>query len=248
MRRLLRAAWKFFPFKGPAKQLYRSPVAPVHWRHAGRICRILLFRYGHLRTVARNESVDAEGRPIPWYTYPALEFIRQLDFSRCSVFEYGSGNSTRFWSAIAARVISVEHEREWFDRMRAIVPANCELLFEDDPDRYVSRARTIGEKFDVVIIDGQSRLRCAAAAVDTLREGGVIILDNADWFPETAAALRAHNLIEVDMSGFGPINDYTSTTSFFFDRRFALPPKAHRQPQPGIGSVPKSFDEGWWKP
>lgn len=92
------------------------------------------------------------------------------------------------------------------------------------------------------------RLRCAPAAVDSLREGGVIILDNSDWFPRTSEALRARNLIEVDMSGFGPINDYTSTTSFYFDRRFAIGPKSDRQPVPGMGSLPNSFDEAWWKP
>jgi len=60
--------------------------------------------------------------------------------------------------------------------------------------------------------------------------------------------LRQSNLIEVDMAGFGPINDYTSTTSFYFHRQFAAPPRADRQPVPGIGSRPNSFDEAWWSP
>ena len=79
MKRLVRAAWSVFPFKPAAKRFLRSPAAPVHWLPEARAARILAFRYGHLRTIARNECVDAEGRPIPWYTYPALEFIRQLD-------------------------------------------------------------------------------------------------------------------------------------------------------------------------
>jgi hypothetical protein len=248
MKSVLRAAWKMFPFKPAAKRFYRSAAAPVHWRHAARACGILLLRYGYLRTVARNECLDAEGRPIPWYTYPALEFIRQLDFRERTVFEYGSGNSTLFWSAIAKQVVSVEHELEWFTRMRTLAPPNCRMVFEDTADRYVDAIRSAGTRFDVVVVDGQSRLRCAEAAADCLADGGLIILDNSDWFPRTSAALRARNLIEVDMAGFGPINDYTSTTSFYFDRRFAIGPKADRQPVPGVGSVPNSFDEAWWKP
>ena len=248
MSTLVRAAWKVFPFKAAAKRLHRSPAAPVHWPHAARVCRILTQRYGYLRTVARNECIDASGRPIPWYTYPASEFIGQLDFRDRSVFEYGSGNSTLFWSGIARRVVSVEHERHWFERMRTIAPANCEMRFADDADGYVDAIKRTGETFDVIIIDGQSRLRCAPVAADALREGGLIILDNSDWFPRTSAALRARDLIEVDMSGFGPINDYTSTTSFYFDRRCAFGPRSDRQPQPGIGSIPKDFDEAWWKP
>jgi hypothetical protein len=248
MNGVVRAAWKMFPFKAAAKRLYRSPLAPVHWPRAVRVCHILTVRYGYLRTVARNDCTDADGQPIPWYTYPALEFLRQLDFRERSVFEYGSGNSTLFWSRIAGRVVSVEHEREWFERMHAIAPANCEMLFEDDAERYVNTIGAKGGPFDVIVIDGQSRLRCALTAVASLREGGLIILDNSDWFPQTSAALRASNLIEVDMSGFGPINDYTSTTSLYFDRRYAIAPRSDRQPIPAVGSVPNSFDEAWWKP
>src|SRR5688572_10403591 len=59
---------------------------------------------------SRATSSGCSGQPIPWYTYPAIEFIRQLDFSQSTVFEYGSGNSTMFWAASAARVISVEED------------------------------------------------------------------------------------------------------------------------------------------
>ncbi len=247
MKRVLRAAWSVFPFKATAKRLHRSRASPVHWAHAARLCRILTMEYGYLKTVARNESVDADGHPIPWYTYPAVEYLRQLDFRDRTVFEYGAGNSTLFWSAIAKRVVSVEHEREWFERMRAVVPANCQMLFAGNADDYINAVRRT-DGFDVIIIDGQSRLACASAAVEALRPGGLIILDNADWFPRTSALLRARNLIEVDMAGFGPINDYTSTTSFYFHRQFAVAPRGDRQPVRGIGSQANSFDEAWWNP
>jgi hypothetical protein len=248
MKAISRTAWKMFPFKAAAKRLHRSRAVPIHWPRAARVCQILTHRYGYLTTVARNECVDAEGRPIPWYTYPALEFLRQLDFRDRTVFEYGSGNSTLFWSSIARHVTSVEHDRQWFERMRAIAPLNCDMLFEDNADGYVNAIRSRGSRFDVIVIDGQTRLRCAQVAVDSLQEGGLIILDNSDWFPKTSAVLRARDLIVVDLSGFGPINDYTSTTSLYFDRRFAVGPKSDRQPMPGIGSRPNSFDEAWWSP
>ena len=121
------------------------------------------------------------GIPSLGDTYPALEYIRQLDFRHRAVFEYGSGNSTLFWSAIAGRVVSVEHDREWFERMRSIVPANCQMLFSSDADGYVNAVRQTGP-FDVIIIDGQSRLRCAPVALEALRPGGLIILDNLTGF------------------------------------------------------------------
>jgi hypothetical protein len=247
MKPVIRAAWKAFPFKATARRLRRNPSAPLHWPHVARVCQILARDYGYLKSVARNECVDADGHPIPWYTYPAVEYLRQLDFRDRSVFEYGSGNSTLFWSGIAQRVVSVEHEREWFERMRAVAPANCQMMFANDADGYVGAiCRT--SPHDVIIVDGQTRLRCASAAVEHLRPGGVIILDNSDWFPRTSEVLRAQNLIEVDMAGFGPINDYTSTTSFYFHRQFAAAPRGDRQPVTSVGGRPNSFDEAWWSP
>jgi hypothetical protein len=131
--------------------------------------------------------------------------------------------------------------------MRAALPENCEILLEQDPDRYVNAVAAKGVPFDVIVIDGQSRLRCAMAATRWLRKGGIILLDNSDWFPRSSEVLRTEGLIEVDMAGFGPINDYTSTTSLYFDREFAFSPKSTRQPIPGIGSRPNTFDEAWWK-
>jgi hypothetical protein len=84
--------------------------------------------------------------------------------------------------------------------------------------------------------------------VAALRPGGMIVLDNSDWFPLTAAALRDYDLIEVDMSGFGPINDSAWTTSLFFHRSFAVSPRYGRLPLSPVGGVPKDLDERWWQP
>jgi hypothetical protein len=98
--------------------------------------------------------------------------------------------------------------------------------------------RNARQGFDVIVIDGHSRVRCAEHAAKYLATGGVIILDNSDWFPEAAAHLRAAGLIDVSFTGFAPIGDATSTTSFFFHRAFDFPLNA-KHPGGGIGSIPK---------
>ena len=78
-------------------------------------------------------------------------------------------------------------------------------------------------------------------AAEHLATGGMIILDNSEWFPEASAHLRAAELIEVTFSGFAPIGDATQTTTFFFDRGFNFP--LEDRPPGSIGSVPKpKFD------
>ena len=58
---------------------------------------IINSNFGHQISVIKKESVDKDGNPVPWYTYPALEYINNLDFKDMSVFEYGSGNGSIFW-------------------------------------------------------------------------------------------------------------------------------------------------------
>ena len=55
---------------------------------------ILARRYGQFETMKKWSCLDREGRPIPWYTYPAIEYLASLDLSGMKVLEYGSGNSS----------------------------------------------------------------------------------------------------------------------------------------------------------
>ncbi len=199
--------------------------------------RVLAEDFGHTRTAAEWLCVDKDGAPIPWYTYPAIEYLRGLDFSEMDVFEYGSGYSTLFWSRHARGVVSVEHDSEWHARMSPLIPGNVSYRLLPDKDSYLQAIRECPRRFDVVVIDGEHREDCVPFALDKLKENGLIILDNSDWFSGVASMLRAADLIQVDMQGFGPINHYTWTTSLFFRRGTALRPSHARQPVPGPGSL-----------
>ncbi len=79
------------------KAVASSPLRSRHWRESWQAARTLWFAYGHLQTVRSKAAIDRTGRPVPWYTYPAIEYLKQFDFAETSVFEYGSGNSTPFF-------------------------------------------------------------------------------------------------------------------------------------------------------
>ncbi|MDX2255901.1 MAG: hypothetical protein NW214_10320 [Pseudanabaenaceae cyanobacterium bins.39] len=207
--------------------------------------KILETDYGHFRSSSQYAAVDRHNQPIPWYTYPAIEYIRQLDFSHQNVFEYGSGNSSLFWANIAKSVISVEQDVQWYKKIsQAHKLPNLNIQLIEEEELYINHILTYEQNFDVIIIDGNfSRYKCAQSAIKKLQTGGLIILDNADWWVKTAAFLRSCNLIEVDMTGFSPINGYTLTTSFFLHREFNLKPKSRHQPEHGIGGLIQYGDE-----
>ncbi len=213
---------------------------------AVRLTWILWSKYGYLKSAAKNSAIDSSGVPLPWYTYPAIEFITQLDFSNKSLFEYGSGNSTLFWSRVCTSVTSVEHNPAWFDIVSASAPANCQLLLEPDLDRYVDAIDRFPDGFDIIVVDGyaekRTRAKCAQKALAHLKRGGMIILDNADWLPASSMILRQTGLIEVDMAGFGPINHYTWTTSFFLSRDFNFDPARQRRPGFSKGAMQYNWE------
>ena len=221
-------------------------LKPSTWKAPVQAARSLWFDYAHLRSAALRQAVDADGHAVPWYTYPAIEYVRQLDFSDKTVFEYGSGNSTLFWGAAARQVVSAEEDERWYAALRPKLPANCELILETDLRRYVDVILRYPEGFDVIVVDGaaraRTRLKCSQAALGCLRPGGLIILDNSDWLPESSRVLRESGLIQVDMTGFVPINGHTQTTSLFFHREFVTRPKGARLPQPGPGAAHKNWE------
>lgn len=193
--------------------------------------------YGHFLSYEQKMCVDQNGNPIPWYTYPAIEYLSQLDFSDKVVYEYGAGNSSIFWARKAKNVISIENDQEWYLKIKSKQELNQKISFYENENDYINSLLKTQQKYDLIIVDGDFRLACAKVAVAGLVKGGFIILDNSDWYPETSKFLRESGLIQIDFKGIGPINYYTWTTSIFLDRDINLKPRLDIQPEPGIASL-----------
>jgi hypothetical protein len=190
--------------------------------------RYLLFRRlvpylsaaGWLRSVSEGLPVDAEGNALPWYTYPSIGFISGRIKPNMRVFEYGSGNSTLWWSERVASVVACEHDKQWFTTVSQKVPPTvdyryCKLEYGGEYCRLIS---FFPSEFDCIIIDGRDRVNCAKNAVAALNESGVIIWDNSDRdsYQEGFAFLLDNGFRRIDFWGLGPINGYQWCTSIFY--------------------------------
>jgi hypothetical protein len=195
---------------------------------------IIENKYGHGLSRESCTSCGIDFEPLPWFTYPAIEFINQLDLSNCDILEWGIGNSTLYFGKRAREVFSIENDRAWFERIVSSKLNNNHIFLEENLERYVKTVTTFNKKFDIIIIDGKERKACSEICHFYLNDNGLVILDNSDRNPEIAEYFRKMNLLEVDMHGFGPINDYSWTTSFFFKRTAYFKPIAN-QPVIPIG-------------
>lgn len=213
-------------------------ATPEQSRQAAARCLwILESVLGHEASSLTGKPVDAAGKPIPWYTYPAIEYLSALDFRERDVLEWGCGNSTLYWAARAKSVTSIENDPAWYNEMSRVIPPNVQLSLRQEEDAYVTVDPDPTGGFDVIVIDGRHRRRCATMVPGLLKPGGVVILDNADRHPITTRMLRDMNLIQVDFSGFGPTNGYTWTTSLFLTRDFAVPRLIPDEPPRPIGGL-----------
>lgn len=179
--------------------------------------RLLAVGYGQWRSIRQRMAVDATGGALPWYTYPAIEYLSSFDFRDCDVFEYGSGNSSLWWAGRARSVVSVENDKEWFEAVDRNKQPNQSLLHRAGAPEYVNALAEQVRLFDVIVVDGNWRDQCVQEAPRHLRAGGMIVLDNTDRLleQECGKVLREQGFIQVDLSGFGPINGFSWTTSVF---------------------------------
>jgi precorrin-6B methylase 2 len=198
---------------------------------------------GSLRSLGWHESLrsktplDAAGGPLPWYTYPCIEWLATRLRPTDSVFEFGAGSSTLWYSQRTTRVIAVEHDQAWFERLVVETPRNAEVQLRNAHQDEVGELRTKSDlseyvssinvyppnSFDIVVVDGMERLTCIGVAVSRLKEDGLLILDNSDRpvFHPAIEQLARDGLGRIDFHGFPPgagIPGCTSVFARFFER------------------------------
>ena len=174
---------------------------------------------GWLRSYRSKLPMTRAGDPLPWYTYPAISFLSSRLRPNSVVFEYGAGNSTLWYAQRVARVVSVEDDAQWCGTISRRAPENASVVHRSDRTEYVLEIAHSDELYDVVVIDGCDRPRCAAEALSHLSPGGVIIWDNSDWADFQTAWLETfqpNGFRQLEFRGIGPINPYVWSTSILY--------------------------------
>lgn len=188
---------------------------------------IRLYKFGFLKSsgwnlsVKRSVPIDLEGKPIPWFTYSSIRFIENRLNKSFSVFEFGSGNSTIWFSNRVGNITSVEHDKKWFDFVFRTVRelSNVSYFnFSLNDGQYANSILQYQNQFDVVVIDGRDRVNCCYNAINALKKDGIIIWDNSDRDKYSIAYefLHENGYKRIDFWGLGPININEWCTSIFY--------------------------------
>jgi hypothetical protein len=164
--------------------------------------------------------MDVNGGPLPWLTYPSIELLAARAKPAMTVFEYGCGWSTLWWASRVASVVACEHDQRWYLRIAALAPPNVTLIHEPrEPDgAYTSVAARFPGRFDIVVIDGRDRARCATQSVGALKPTGVFVWDNTDrdHYAPGLRALADQGFRRIDLVGLVPGSTVKSQTSILY--------------------------------
>ena len=192
---------------------------------------ILSGALGMRKSAERGVGMLGDERIIPMMSYGLVEYLMGLDLSAFDVLELGGGYSTEFWSLRVRSLLTFETDPEWVRQLAARdLLQHRDLRHHRRHHRRRHAERALDRRFDAIIIDASAnRYRCAKAALTMLKPGGFILLDNADWYPNTTALLRAGiDLIQVDFSDFRPQRGACCATSLFLHRDFRAKPRYGR--------------------
>ncbi len=190
--------------------------------------KIRLFRHhdsylrssGLFHSYRRGYPVDQRDRPLPWMNYNIIGLLDERLGPELKIFEYGSGYSTLFFAERAAKVVSVEYDRAWYEQMKPSLPDNVTLLHEeleyDGP--YCRSILRDEELFDLVVVDGRDRVRCSENATARLSERGVILFDDTDREAYAAGldALRDQGFRSLDLEGLKPLGFIRHRCTLFY--------------------------------
>jgi len=141
-----------------------------------------LYETGWLESLKRGHPCRQNGEPLPWLNHAITFFLEsRLDF-KLSLFEWGSGYSTQYFSQKVGTVTSVEHNEKWYEIVKGMAPDNVKILFVDkDIDGQYCRAiHMAGNLYDIVLVDGRDRVNCIREGIEKLSKQGVLLLDDAE--------------------------------------------------------------------
>lgn len=122
----------------------------------------------------------------PWFVHCSIEFLEGRIQKDWLCFEWGSGGSTIWLAELSKEVVSVEHNKEWYDQV------NKWLKRYELDNKVILNLRDLGNGysnyilkypdsyFDLIEIDGRERALCLGYALPKLKPGGILVIDNSE--------------------------------------------------------------------
>jgi hypothetical protein len=189
-----------------------------------RFPRVAWYLFTRPRDIVRyiTQGLPNEHTPLslgmPWWSFGAVDAVKDFIRPDMEVFEFGSGGSSIFLAPRSRRVTCVEDSEIWSDLVRKEAEVqglkNLDVLTrpydfgraEQFGDSDYLRA-ICGSLYDIIVVDGQEesvqvRPECFWTAEDYIKPGGVIVVDDSWRYPQLKAMNKAKRWNDYKGVGF----------------------------------------------
>jgi predicted O-methyltransferase YrrM len=128
---------------------------------------------------------------LPWLTKDAVNLLNQLILPTDNGLEFGSGRSTSWLAGRCAKLVSVESDDVWYNKVKRDLRSRRNVEYhlkvaeksaaEQSP--YLDVFDQIEDQsIDFILNDGKIRDLVALRSMCKLRYGGLLIIDNAERY------------------------------------------------------------------
>lgn len=135
------------------------------------------------KNITKNQALSIRNAPL--LTPEATDFVKNFLKQKpdANVLEFGSGGSTIWMSKLTKKLVSIEHDTEWYNKVKNNLQQDTtcnpvDLRLFSRPYHGVCE-QFESEFFDLIIVDGRDRMKCFEASIKLLKPGGILMLDDA---------------------------------------------------------------------
>lgn len=176
----------------PANSLYTGTLQTLG------LSRLKGRRWAHVtpRYVVDRLALQLDQRrhpDHPWLTRQMVAILGDWLRPGDRGHEWGSGRSTVWFARRVAELTSIEDHPAWGETIRNLLDHEgvadrvgyevVEQIDQSSTDRYVAAIdRHANTSLDFCLVDGILRDRCALACLPKIKPGGILLIDNVNWF------------------------------------------------------------------
>ena len=177
------------------------------------------------------DSIDSfpnrDGEAIPMLTISAIDFLDSYDFSQHSIIEFGSGQSTIYFSNKFLNVVSFENNKDFFDELKNKLKNNVKYNFISDNDLLTNNYKINIDDKTIIVVDCATNRNMVVHKILKNNMPNIIILDNSEFYPNSCRYIVSNGYMEIPFWGLRPTEVYNSCTSIFIKNGFVLPEKKY---------------------
>lgn len=201
---------------------------------------------GYFESISAGISVK-DGQPFPMLTYSFMDYFESHDFSDYHLIEFGSGNSTLYFESRVKSLTTFETNFEWYSKIKDSLTKTTYI--------HVDSTKLLNGEFNldlddtdynIVIIDTACNRYKLTNHVLNKGKPAFIVLDNSDWYRNTAELIFSFNYFEIPFWGYKNTEHWESCTSLFIRLDNTIIPKLNNYNPPPLSR--KHTQEPWDNP